>query len=175
MKRQILSFTVILAACLWAKAQTQDAGVEVQVLIGDSAYTICKSTTQTETKTPWTVFSFEVGGKTTKYLYGSQSQQLVDQRTPLLIINPQDATLADYALIRLIKKKSRRQLPEPLLRDNPYQSIDLANFVIEMEEDERFAIRPRQPLEAGEYMLLNINQEPHGDMGDYYGYCFTIE
>ncbi len=147
----------------------------LQVFVGDSAYTINRSSTQTEVKTPWTVFSFTVGGKTTKYLWGRQSYQLIDSHTPTFIVNPADATLSDYVVIKLIQKKSYRQLPEPLLRDNPYISIDLVNFVVESIDDEKFMIRPQQQLSSGEYILLNINQEPHGDTSDYYGYCFTIE
>ncbi len=164
-----------MCACLTVYAQMPEEPIVVQVFIGDTVFTIHQSSTQTEMKTPWTVFSFSVGGKTTKYLWGKQSLQPLDNPTPFFRINPQDATLADYVVIKLIQKKNYRQLPEPLLRDNPYTPIDLANFAIEARDDDSFIIHPRERFASGEYILLNLNQEPHGELNDYYGYCFTIE
>ncbi len=174
MERQILGVAIALLTCGAATMRAQGKTAEVRVCIGDTAYAIGVSHTQTAAKTPWTVFSFEVGGKAVRYIWGRESFQPIDTPTPLLIVDPGDAALSDYALVKLVQKKSRRQLPEPLLRDNPYISVDLANFVITTTEDDKFMIRPCQGLEAGEYILLNINQEPSDDTGDYCGYCFTV-
>ncbi|MCD8301700.1 MAG: hypothetical protein LUC44_01625 [Prevotellaceae bacterium] len=175
MKRQIASLMAVLCLSIGAFAQKDPEPVEVQVYVGDSLYAIVRASTQTEAKTGWNVVSFSVGGKTTKYLWGRQSFQLLDERRPRFVVNPVGGTLSDYAIIRLKQKKTYRLLPEPLLRDNKYMSIDLVNFFVELTEDDKFIVRPQQELESGEYILLNINQEPHGDLGDYYGYPFTIE
>ncbi len=165
----------MLCLGLGARAQMPEEPVVVQVFIGDTVYTIPKSSTQTEQKTPWTVFSFSVGGRHTKYLWGKHSLQPIDNPTPFFRIDPQDATLADYAFIRLTEKKNYRQMPEPLPRDNKYTCIDLANFIIVAQDDDSFIIHPRERFASGEYILLDLNQEPHGELNDYYGYCFTIE
>ncbi len=166
----------MLCVGLGAWAQMAEEAAVVQVYIGDSVYTIQKSSTQTEQKTPWTVFSFKVGGRQTKYLWGKRSLQPIDNPTPFFRIDPEEgATLSDYAFIRLTQKKDCRQMAEPLPRDNEYTSIDLVNFVIEAKDDDSFVVHPKQRFASGEYILLNLNQEPHGELNDYYGYCFTIE
>lgn len=148
---------------------------EVQIIISDSVYTIEKSSTQTEIQKGWDVVGYTVGRRTTKYLWGRRSGQPIDNPTPFFLLNPQGgSTLSDFVLMRLRQRRVYRQFFEPILRDNEYTCIDLVHFSIEPTRDDRFLVRPQQRLAPGEYILLNINQVPHGELKDYYGYCFTI-
>lgn len=171
--RKLLLLALLLCANTLAHAQ---ADADVKVVVGDTAYTIYKSVTQTGTKTPWRVFSFDVGGKTTKYLPGKLSNQPLDSPRPVFIIRLEgEVLLADFAIIKLRVKGDRRLLPEPLPRDNEYTPIDLQSFSIQPLDDERFAVQPLSPLPQGEYILLDLNQQPQGESSDYSGFCFTIE
>lgn len=171
-------FTLLLLAASTGLMQAQMASdiSEVQVIIGGSTYPIEKSSTQTEVQQGWDVVGFNIGGRTIKYLWGKQSRQSIDNPTPFFLINPQKgAALSDFVVMKLRKKRLYRQFFDSVLRDNEYVCIDLVHFSIELTEDNLFLVRPQQKLTPGEYILLNINQAPHGELQDYYGYCFTIE
>ncbi|MCF0198097.1 MAG: hypothetical protein HUK02_02080 [Bacteroidaceae bacterium] len=171
--KKILLFVCLLSS-LSASAQMSEAQSEVKVLIADSLCSLERVSTQTEIKRGLEFGRFSFGGGAIRYIWGTHSRQFVDNPMPTFVINPHDAQLSDFAIIRLYQKKTYRFLPEPMLMDNEYRVIDLIGFTIELRDDESFQVRPQQRLTPGEYIFVNLKQTPHGELNDYYCYCFTI-
>lgn len=166
----ILAFLV----CSAVSAQMKPAPSEVLIQVGDTAFALTRQQTQTERRQGWDVVGYNVGKKDVKYLWGKMSKQLCADAQPTLVIDPQNCTLGDYALIRLKAKKQYRQLPCSQLKDNEYMLVTKYSFKIEVDKQDRFLITPLKPLRPGEYFIVNLSQSPVGDLQDYVGYCITI-
>lgn len=130
-------------------------------------------TSQTEQKKGWDIQGKSVGGKKLRYFWREHAHQLADTQ-PRFAIYPQKENLNDYALIRLKSKRQYRRLPDAQLTECPYIRVDLNNFRIESLPEMGFAATPLKPLEPGEYILVNLVQQPVNDMGDIKVYDFSI-
>ncbi len=163
------------ALALSLASRPQAVSPSLSIVLADTAWAIPLSQTLSSTRAPWTVFSFQVGGRSAKYLPGRVSSQRADTRQPVFILSTGGARLADFALITLVQRRGRRELPAPVLRDNPCTPVGLASFLILRQDEASYRIQPLSPLAPGEYMLLDLSQPPVGEAGDYVGFCFTIE
>lgn len=147
----------------------------VELMVGEKAFLLSETQTQTQLNPGWNVAGFQTGGKSMRYIWGSVSRQICDSARPTFIIDPLHATLSDFILIRLKKKKQYRKLEKPNPVDNCYLRVTPKDFIVETTKDERFRITPREDLKKGEYILLDASQRTVGDMGDYTGWCFTVQ
>lgn len=148
---------------------------KVSLYVGNNLVDIPVQQTQTELKPGWKIVDIQMKPKKTCYLWGGQSKQITDDRRPVFIIEPGEGeTLADYAFIKLKKRKQYRQITQTILANNPYIRIDLNNFNIKTEGEKAFQIQPKEVMEKGEYILVNLLQKPLGKLGDYNVYPIQI-
>lgn len=132
-------------------------------------------TTQTLLHPGWKIAGIKLRDRQEHYLWGAHATQLTDDAQPTLIIAPgREETLVQYALIRLHNKRDRRILMRPNPKDNDYARLTPEHFHIELTKDESFACQPLKPLAPGDYLLLNIEQQPQGETGEYQGYTFRV-
>lgn len=156
-----------LPVCLFAQ--------KVELKVQDNFVEIAVDQTQSELKPGWIVFDIKTKDKLIHYLNGGHSLQLTDDNMPHFHIIPgKDEVLADYALIRLQSKKYYRKLPKSTLRDNEYKRIEPANFFVESDGDNGFFCHPLEALEKGDYILLNLSQQPIGSLHDLKVYPFMV-
>ncbi len=148
----------------------------VSLIVGERAYPIFPSVTVNHRRTPWNVFSFDVGGRTAKCFPGRGATQTVEGGRPrFLVTTGQDARLADFAIIRLRTTRRWRRLPQSELTANTRLAVDLGTFTVRETAEGRYEIEPLEPLPPGQYVLLNMNQRPMGSELAYEGYCFSVE
>ena len=149
---------------------------KVQIQVADTLVDLPAQQTQTELKPGWKIVDIQLKSKITHYLPGAHSMQLADDGFPIFHIIPSEKeTLAEYAIVRLRSHKSFRWFPKPNLHDNKCIHIDLANFDIRLSgKEEGFLCHPLHELEKGDYMILNTNQKPLGELEDYIVYTFQI-
>ena len=148
---------------------------KVELKVQDNFVEIEVEQTQTELKPGWTVFDIKLKDKLIHYLNGGHTTQLTDDSTPLFHIIPaKDEVLADYALIRLQSKKYYRKLPKSNVRENEYKRIEPADFSIKSDGEEGFICQPSAALGKGDYILLNITQQPIGNLQDLKVYPFMV-
>lgn len=160
-------FLLIIPACLQAQ--------KVELKVQDNFVTIKAEQTQSELKPGWTVFDIKLKDKLTHYLAGGHSSQLTDDNVPKFHIIPADKeVLADYVIIRLHNKKYYRKIPKSNIWDNDYKRVEPANFFIKSDGDNGFFCHPLNALVKGEYILLNIKQNPIGDLKDLKVYSFQV-
>ncbi len=168
--RRLLTLLYIMMSALSLPAQ------RVQIMMAGNRASMAPQQTQTEVKPGWRIVDIQLKSHTTRYLFGRHASQLTDGERPTFVISPSEKeTLVDYALIRLVEKKTYRKLSAPLLRDNAYTRFEPAAFEIRPDGDDSFVCTPRQPLVRGEYILVNLAQEPQGELGDYSVYPFRVE
>ena len=103
------------------------------------------------------------------------ARQLTDDQMPTFRLTPaQGETLVDYALIRLRAKRQWRVLPNALLRLNSYHRIEPKYFYIKPAGDTAFEFHPLAALNRGAYILVNLAQQPVGELQDYVVYPFQV-
>ena len=147
----------------------------VQLMVAGNPVTIQAVQTQTEVRAGWRIVDIQLKNRVTHYLYGRHSTQLTDDGQPQFLIQPSAGeTLVEYALVRLREKRDCRRLPAALLMANPYTRLEPADFEITATRDDAFACRPRQPMARGEYILVNLAQQPIAPLGDYIVYPFQV-
>jgi len=130
--------------------------------------------TQSELKPGWKIVDYQMKSRLTHYLTGGHATQLSDGNRPMFRVTPgPDEVLVDYALIRLKTKKYYRKLPRPQLIENIYTRLEPKFFDIKAESDS-FICQPREPLPAGEYILVHLAQRPVGELGDLLVYPFSV-
>ncbi|MCF0196499.1 MAG: hypothetical protein HUK03_04595 [Bacteroidaceae bacterium] len=163
----------IFCLCLWTlTAHSQ----RVEMVVADNVSPLTRQRTQTEVRPGWKISDFQLKSRCTRYFWGSRSTQLADSNRPTLVITPgEEETLVQYALIQLKRKKDCRKLPKPMPTHNAYTRVTPRDFLIRATGDESFTCQPLESLEPGDYLLLNIEQAPVGDQGDYEGYTFRVE
>ena len=163
--------TILLLFFLPILAQAQTVEVEV----ADRFVTLGAEQTQTEIKPGWKIVDIQLKNKATRYLSGKMARQLTDDQMPIFRLTPAPGeTLVDYALIRLRQKRQYRILPNPILRLNYYQRIEPQHFSIKTVGDSTFEFHPLAALERGSYILVNIAQQPTGELEDYIVYPFQV-
>jgi len=163
--KAIIAFT--LPVCLYAQK------VELKVLNNFVKLTV--EQTQSELKPGWTVFDIQLKDKLTHYLSAGHSTQLTDNNIPEFHIIPaENEVLADYAIIRMQQKKYYRKLPKSIIWENDYKRVEPANFYIKSDGDNGFICHPLNTLVKGEYVLLNLKQEPIGELQDLKVYSFQV-
>lgn len=172
--KKIISLLLVLTACFHASAQMKQPEPTVFIYVGDTAFPMNTVTSQTEIKQGWDIQGINVGRKPLRYFWGAHAKQTAEAQ-PKFAIYPRTQTLNDYALIRLKGKKEYRRMPEADVKDCDYMRIDLDRFKIENLPDMGFAVMPTVPLPAGEYILVDLTQEPVNRYGDIRAYDFTVE
>lgn len=145
----------------------------VYIYVANAPYPLSAVTSQTEAKRGWDIQGISVGRKTMRYFWGRRAVQQTDSR-PTFAIYPRQESLNDYALIRLKEKREYRLLPKAVLTDCPYTRVDLKAFRIENLPDMGFAVTPLAPLAPGEYILVNLAQEPVGELQDIRVFPFSV-
>ena len=114
-------------------------------------------------------------GDTRIYKVSDKLSQLTDDQMPTFRLTPgQGETLVDYALIRLRSKRQWRVLPNPMLRLNSYLRIEPKHFYIKPAGDSAFEFHPLAALDRGAYILVNLAQQPVGELQDYTVYPFQV-
>ena len=147
----------------------------VELKVQDNFAKLTAEQTQSELKPGWTVFDIKLKDKLTHYLNGGHSSQLTDDNMPEFHIIPaENEVLADYAIIRLQSKKYYRKIPRSNILENDYKRIEPAHFFIKSDGDNGFICHPLDALFKGEYILLNIKQNPIGDLKDLKVYSFQV-
>lgn len=160
---------LLLILPILAKAQT------VELLTGDRYVALSAEQTQTEIKPGWKIVDIQLKNKATRYLAGRMARQLTDDQMPTFRLTPgPDETLVDYALIRLRSKRQWRVLPNPMLRLNSYLRIEPKHFYIKPAGDSAFEFHPLAALDRGAYILVNLAQQPVGELQDYTVYPFQV-
>lgn len=149
---------------------------KVQIQLADTLINLPAQQTQTEVKSGWKIVDIQLKDKVTHYLPGTHSMQLTDDGFPTFHIIPSEKeTLAEYAIVRLRSHKGFRWFPKPKLSENKCLHIDLSNFDIRLfGNEDGFLCHPFHELEKGDYMILNTNQKPVGELGDYVVYTFLV-
>lgn len=131
--------------------------------------------TQTLLHPGWKIADIKLRDRQEHYLWGIHATQLTDDALPTLIVAPgHEETLVQYALIRLRNKRDRRIIARNTLKENEYIRLTPEHFHIKLTKDESFACQPLKPLAPGDYLLLNIEQQPQGETGEYQGYTFRV-
>lgn len=166
MKKIICLMAVFCA--LIARAQ------RVEIAVEGSWAEIPAQQTQSELKPGWKIVDYQMKSRLVHYLSGGHASQLADGNRPVFRVTPSEKeVLVDYALIRLKGLKYYRRLPKVKLTDNEYIRLELNSFELRAEGD-AFVCQPHQPLAPGDYILVNLTQQPVGDLGDLLVYPFCI-
>ena len=148
---------------------------KVELKVQNNLAEIAAEQTQSELKPGWTVFDIKLKDKIIHYLNGGRATQLTDDNMPEFRITPaKDEVLSDYAIIRLQAKKYYRKLPKSSVRENEYIRIEPARFYIKSDKENGFICHPLDALVKGEYILLNIAQEPIGSLQDLKVFPFRV-
>ena len=165
--KRILSLLALLSA-LFAQAQ------KVEIAIAGNWAEIPAQQTQSELKPGWKIVDYQTKSRLTHYLFGGRASQLAEGNRPTFRVAPgSEEVLVDYALIQLKRFKSYRKLPKPQLSDNAYVRLEPDKFSIKAE-GEAFLCQPLSPLAPGEYILVNLSQQPIGELGDLRVYPFCV-
>lgn len=135
---------------------------------------LTSTTTQTEVRPGWKIVDYQLNDRVTRYLWGAHAIQLADAQPTFVITPAADETLYQYAVIPLKCKREYRRLPKLKAKDNNYLRLTPDDFHIEAVGDSSFLCSPLKQLLPGDYFLLNIEQEPQGELGDYTGYPFRV-
>lgn len=178
-KRFLWAFMLLIA--LSAQAQTTTHPSPVGFVVGDSIIYIKGVQTQTEVKPGFAfvdrfkAFNKATKDKTIRYLWGGTSRQPLDTSRPQFYIDPGNSQVIDFALIRLQNKRDHRRLPNADLRKCEFQTLDLFFADLKLLPDDNFLVVPKKPLATGEYVLVQLSQQPVNEMGDLIVYPFTID
>lgn len=168
MKRNLALILLMFAATSYAQ--------KVSIKVSEQYVSIPAEQTQTEVKPGWTIADIKLKDKLTRYLAGGQAKQLSDDSKPHFVIEPgKKETLVEYALVKLQKRKQYRKFPMANLRDNKYLRIEPSHFEIKTNGDIEFAVSPKADLEPGEYVIMNIQQSPIGELQDYIVFPFQVK
>lgn len=166
MKKIICLMAVFCA--LIARAQ------RVEIAVEGSWAEIPAQQTQSQLKPGWKIVDYQMKSRLVHYLSGGHASQLADGNRPVFRVTPSEKeVLVDYALIRLKGLKYYRKLPKVKLTDNEYIRLELNSFELRAEGD-AFICQPHQPLAPGDYILVNLTQQPVGELGDLLVYPFCI-
>lgn len=171
---QLFLLLFLAGAPVVSKAQLPTPEPTVFIFVNDHKTAMRSITSQTEEKKGWDIQGINVGKKLIRYFWGKQSKQLAEPK-PCFAIYPKEATLNDYALIRLNKRRDHRRLPHAELNDCEYIRINLDSFVIENLPDMGFFVTPKENLFPGEYILVNLKQSPCNASGDIVAYDFSVQ
>lgn len=165
--KRIISLLALFCV-LNAKAQ------RVEIAVGSGWAEIPVQQTQSELKPGWKIVDYQTKSRLVHYLSGSRASQLAEGNSPVFRVTPGEReVLFDYALIRLKRYNSYRKLPKVKLFDNDYIRLEPNVFDIKAEGDS-FVCQPRQPLGAGEYILVCLSQKAIGDLGDLLVFPFCV-
>ena len=165
--KYIFIMTFMLCA-LMMKAQ------KVEISVSGNWAEIPVQQTQSELKPGWKIVDYQMKSRLTRYLSGGHASQLAEGNRPVFRITPgENEVLASYAIIRLNDSKYYRKMFKPLPTENNYKRLDLNLFDIKADGDS-FVCQPLQPLQAGEYILVNLQGKTIGELGDLLVYPFCI-
>lgn len=171
---QLILLLFLASSPLTSRAQLPTPEPTVFIFVNKQKNPMRSVTSQTEEKKGWDIQGINVGKKLVRYFWGKQSKQLTDAK-PCFAIYPKDATLNDYALIRLNKRRDHRRLPHADLNECDYTRINLDAFVIENLPNMGFFVTPKEDLFPGEYILVNLKQSPSNKAGDIIAYDFSVQ
>ncbi len=167
--KRALGCAIFLFSYMYGHAQ------EVKLLQGEEWTNIPMEQTQSELKPGWKILDFKLKDKVVHYFWGEQSRTLTDDAQPsFLIIPAENEVLVDYAIVQLSRKNGYRRLSKPRLMDNRYERIIPSGFQIQAAQGEGFICRPLSSLSAGEYIVVNLNQKPIGEMEDIKAFPFQV-
>ena len=161
--------------CLMAVFGTLIARAQrVEIAVEGSWAEIPAQQTQSELRPGWKIVDYQMKSRLVHYLSGGHASQLADGNRPVFRVTPSEKdVLVDYALIRLKEFKYYRKLPKVKLADNEYMRLEPNGFEVRAEGD-AFVCQPHQPLAPGDYILVNLTQQPVGDLGDLLVYPFCV-
>ena len=146
----------------------------VEIAVDGSWAEIPAQQTQSELKPGWKIVDYQMKSRLVHYLSGGHASQLADGNRPVFRVTPSEKeVLVDYALIRLKGLKYYRKLPKVKLTENEYIRLEPNSFDVRAEGD-AFVCQPHQSLVPGDYILVNLTQQPVGDLGDLLVYPFCI-
>ena len=137
---------------------------KVELAVGEGWVEIPVQQTQSELKPGWKIVDYQMKSKLTHYLSGGHAFRVTPSEKEVLV---------DYVLIRLKASKYYRKMFRPLLIECNYTRLEPKDFDIKAESDS-FICQPRQPLQAGEYILANLMQQPIGELQDLLVYPFCV-
>ena len=165
--KKIICLMAVFGALI-ARAQ------RVEIAVEGSWAEIPAQQTQSELRPGWKIVDYQMKSHLVHYLSGGHASQLTDGNRPVFRVTPSEKeVLVDYALIRLKEFKYYRKLPKVKLTDNEYILLEPNSFDVRAEED-AFVCQPHQPLAPGDYILVNLTQQPVGDLGDLLVYPFCV-
>jgi len=164
--REIISLFLLLMP-LYIHAQ------KVEIAIGEGWAEIPVLQTQSELKSGWKIVDYQMKSRLTHYMMGTHATQMVDERPVFRVTPGEKEVLVDYAIIYLKSYKHYRKIPKAKLSDNEYTRLEPSDFDIRAVED-AFVCQPRRQLEPGEYILVNLAQEPIGELDDLLVFPFCI-
>ena len=168
--KKLLSLFFLVAPCFLLPVGAQ----KVELAVGNNWVEIPVQQTQSELKPGWKIVDYQMKSRLVHYLSGGHAAQLAEGNQPVFRVTPgEKEVLFDYALIQLKRYKFYRKLPKAKLADNDYMRLEPRCFDMKAESD-AFICRPLMPLGAGEYILVNISQEPLGELGDLLVYPFCV-
>lgn len=173
MRRSIFTYLCIFLS-IPLFSQMPEPKQTVFIFVEDSMFAMRTIDSQTEIKKGWDIQGINVGRKIKRYFYGENAKQVTDQK-PTFAIYPTKQNLNDYVLVRLNERRGYRYLPKSEIRDCDYIRIELGHFSIENLPEMGFAVTPLKPLFPGEYILVDITQEPTNKYGDFKAYDFSVE
>lgn len=174
MKRLLSTLCLSLIMLVQMQAQMKQPPPTVFIFVGDSTFTMHSQTSQSEIKKGWDIQGISVGRKIRRYFSGDKAHQVTGPQ-PRFAIYPTTQELNDYAIVRLKRKRGCRYLPKTELRDCEYTRVELGLFRIENLPQMGFAVTPLTPLPAGEYILVDLSQQPVNAYGDFKAYGFSVE
>lgn len=165
--KRIITVIAILSSLI---AQAQ----KVEISVAGNWAEIPAQQTQSELKPGWKIVDYQMKSRLVHYLSGGHASQLADGNRPVFRVTPSEKeVLIDHVLIRLKAFKDYRKFPKAILIENEYMRLEPNHFDIRAEED-AFVCQPRQPLLPGEYILVNLKQNPIGDLSDLLVYPFCV-
>ena len=166
MKRIVCLLSLFCA--LIAEAQ------KVEMAVGDNWVEMPARQTQSELKPGWKIVDYQLKSRLVHYLWGGRASQLAEGSRPVFRVTPaEEEVLIDYAVMQLKRYRDYRKLPKAKVMDNVYMRLEPRHFAVKAE-GEAFVCQPLLPLEAGEYVLLNLSQQPIGELGDLLVYPFSV-
>lgn len=176
-----LTIAFMLMCCTSMVAQLPTKTSPIGFMAGDSIIRILPTQTQTEVKPGvsfvdrFKTFNKKTKSKAVRYLWGAHAKQSPDTQRPCFYIDPESSQVIDFAIVRLDTHKEYRRFKKAELRKNTFQTFDMFFADVKLLEDDNYIVTPKEPLAAGEYVIVQLSQQPLNEEGDLIVYPFSID
>jgi hypothetical protein len=172
---RFLTVLVIIFSTEMVWGQMPQPVCDVYIYVEHNQLPMKRIASQTEIRPGWLIQGKSVGRKMVHYLARRQSLQIVEP-SPRFAIYPQgNFTLADYALVKLVRKSNYRLFPTQKRLSTVSTPLDLNHFKVENLPNMGFAVTPIIELKPGEYCLMNLKEKEIDEYGNVYVYDFTVK